>query len=142
MEETRARSDGRQSPMSSLGERVNVLGPQPIFERFATPPAMLAAAERILSLMAAGDAEALAGMATAAGAAELAAVAAAVRPGMYDRHEIIATARLNFHHYVKARLYGPRAEPFTLQFRLGEESGEWRVWEAINLTGRRGAWTR
>src|SRR5580704_8733063 len=113
--------------MSSLGERVNVLGPQPIFERFATPPAMLAAAERILNLIAAGDAEALRGMATATGAAELAAVAA---------------ARVNFHHYVKARLYGPRAEPFTLQFRLGEESGEWRVWEAINLTGRRGAWTR
>jgi hypothetical protein len=43
---------------------------------------------------------------------------------------------------VKARLFGPRAEPFTLQFRLGEEAGEWRVWETINLTGRRGAWTR
>ena len=142
MEETGAGRAGEKSPMSSLGERVNVLGPQPIFERFATPPAMLAAAERILNLIAAGDAEALRGMATATGAAELAAVAAAVRPGIYDRHEIIATARINYHHYVKARLYGPRAEPFTLQFRLGEEAGEWRVWEAINLTGRRGAWTR
>ena len=128
--------------MSSLGERVNVLGPQPIFQRFATPPAMIAAAERILSLIATGDAAGLAAMATAAGATELAAVGATVQPGVYDRHEIVATARINYHHYVKARLHGARAEPFTLQFRLGEEAGEWRVWEAINLTGRRGAWTR
>ena len=41
-----------------------------------------------------------------------------------------------------ARLHGPRAEPFTMQLRLGEYDGEWRVWEATNLTGRRGAWTR
>jgi len=65
-----------------------------------------------------------------------------VRPGNYDRHEIIATARVNHHHYVKARLLGARAEPFTVQFRLGEHEGDWRVWEAMNLTGRRGAWTR
>jgi hypothetical protein len=29
-----------------------------------------------------------------------------------------------------------------VQFRLGEHEGEWRVWEATNLTGVRGAWTR
>ena len=128
--------------MSNLGERVNVMGPQPIFDRFAIPPAMIAAAERVLTLMAAGDAAGLAAMAAPSHEDELAAVAAAVRPGVYDRHEIIATARVNFHHYVKARLRGPRAEPFTVQFRLGEQASEWRVWEAMNLTGRRGAWTR
>jgi hypothetical protein len=128
--------------MSNLGERVNVMGPQPIFPRFVIPLAMFAAAERVLSLLAAGDAVGLAELATPSGAAQLAAIAAAVRPGAYDRHEVIATARVNFHHYVKARLHGPRSEPFTVQFRLGEQAGEWRVWEAMNLTGRRGAWAR
>ncbi len=128
--------------MSSLGERVNVMGPQPIFERYVIPPAMIAAAEQVLTMLAAGDAAGLAAMAAVSCAAEIAEVAAAVRAGVYDRHEIVATARINFHHYVKGRLHGARAEPFTVQFRLGEQAGAWRVWEATNLTSRRGAWTR
>ena len=128
--------------MADLGERVNVMGPQPIAERSAIPAAMIDAAERVLALIAAGDAAGLAAMAAPSRAGEIAAVASAVKAGAYDRHEIIATARVNAHHYVKARLLGPRAEAFTLQFRLGEYAGEWRVWEATNLTGRRGAWTR
>jgi hypothetical protein len=128
--------------MSDLGDRMNVMGPQPIIKRFVIPPAMIAAAKRVLTLMAAGDAEGVAALAVPSHEAELTAVAAAVKPGIYDRHQIIATARINFHHYVKARLHEPRAEPFTLQLRLGEHDGEWRVWEAQNLTGRRGAWTR
>ncbi len=128
--------------MSDLGDRMNVMGPQPIIKRFVIPPAMIAAADRALTLMAAGDAAGVASMAAPAHEGELSALAAAVKPGIYDRHEIIATARVNFHHYVKARLHGPRAEPFTMQLRLGEHDGEWRVWEAQNLTGRRGAWTR
>lgn len=128
--------------MSNHGDRIKVMGPQPIFARYVIPPAMIAAAERVLTLMAAGDAAGVAALAMPACEAELTAVAAAVEPGAYERHEIIATARINFHHYVKARLHGPHAEPFTLQLRLGEHEGEWRVWEAQNLTGRRGAWTR
>jgi hypothetical protein len=128
--------------MSNLGERANVMGPQPIFARYVVPPAMIAAAESVLTMLAAGDAAGLAAMAAPSGAAELAAIAAAVRPGVFDRHGIIAQARLNDHHYVKARLHGPHAEPFTVQFRLGQVDGKWRVWEAVNLTGRRGAWTR
>jgi hypothetical protein len=128
--------------MADLGARVNVMGPQPIAARNEIPAAMLAAAQRLLALIAAGDAAGLAAMAAPSGAGEIAAVAAAARAGAYDRHEIIATARINFHHYVKARLYGPRVEAFTVQFRMGEYEGEWRVWEAMNLTGRRGAWAR
>jgi hypothetical protein len=128
--------------MADLGERGNVMGPQPISARAVIPAAMLEAAQRVLALIAAGDAAGLAAMAAPSGAAELAAVAAAARPGAYDLHEIIATARINYHHFVKGRLRGPRAEAFTLQFRLGESAGEWRVWEAMNLTGRRGAWAR
>jgi len=128
--------------MSDLGDRMNVMGPQPIIKRFVIPPEMIAAAERMLTLMAAGDTEAVASMAAPGREADLSALAAAVKAGIYNRHQIIATARVNFHHYVKARLYGPRVEAFTMQLRLGEHNGEWRVWEAQNLTGRRGAWTR
>jgi hypothetical protein len=128
--------------MGDLGDRVNVMGPQPIAERSVIPAAMLEAAQRVLELLARGDAGGLAALAAPSGAGELAAVAAAVPPGAYDRHEIIATARVNDHHYVKARLHGPRAEAFTAQFRMGEYEGEWRVWEAMNLTGKRGAWAR
>lgn len=128
--------------MSDLGDRVNVMGPQPIAQRSELPAAMLAAARRVLERLAAGDVAGLAELATPAGAGELAAAAAAVKPGVYDRLEIIATARVNAHHYVKGRMHGPRAEAFTVQFRLGEYAGEWRVWEATNLTGKRGAWTR
>jgi hypothetical protein len=128
--------------MSELGERVNVMGPQPIAQRSVIPSAMIQAAKRVMELIAAGDIVGLAAIAAPAGASQLAAVAAAARPGAYERHEIIATARINYHHHVKARLHGPRVEPFTMQFRLGEYEGEWRVWEATNLTTRRGAWSR
>jgi len=128
--------------MSSLGDRVNVMGPQPIAQRTVVPPAMLAAAHRVMELLAAGDHAGLAAIAAPSGRAELAAVASAVDAGAYDRHEIIATARINYHHHVKARLHGPQVEPFTIQFRLGEYEGGWRVWDAANLTGRHGAWSR
>jgi hypothetical protein len=128
--------------MANLGERGNVMGPQPIAPRTQVPPAMIAAAERVLKLLADGDHAGLAAMATAAGAREIAEIAAAVKPGVYTSHEIIATARVNSHHYVKARLSGVNADPFTMQVRLGEHEGCWVIWDAMNLTGRRGAWTR
>ena len=127
--------------MPDLGERGNVMGPQPIAGRNAPPAAMLAAAERVLALLADGEAAELARLATGAGAREIAEVAAAIRPGAYNNRAIIATARVNAHHYVKAKLIGPAAEPLTVQFRLGERGGEWLIWEAVNLTGRT-AWTR
>ncbi len=128
--------------MPDIGERANVMGPRPIASPSAVPPAMLAAAARVLELLAAADANALAALATPAGAGEVVALARAIRPGRYQRHEIIATARVNYHHYVKARLFGDRVEPFTVQFRLGEQDGRWKVWEAMDLSGGRTAWTR
>jgi len=128
--------------MPDLGERGNVMGPQPIAARKPVPPAMLEAADRVLKLLAEGKQAELAAMATGSGAREIAEVAAAVKPGLYDSHEIIATARVNSHHYVKARLSGAKTGAFTVQFRLGEHEGRWVIWDAMNLTGRRGAWTR
>ncbi|HEX3409079.1 MAG TPA: hypothetical protein VHS07_02305 [Candidatus Binataceae bacterium] len=126
-----------------MDEGVKAMGTLPIAARSAIPAAMIVAAERLLALLAAGDAAGTAALAAPSGAAEVAAVAAAsAAVGRFDRYEIIATARINYHYYVKARLYGAEARTFTLQFRMGEEAGEWRVWEAMNLTGKRGAWAR
>ncbi|MBF6561131.1 MAG: hypothetical protein IVW56_12640 [Candidatus Binataceae bacterium] len=133
--------------MAELGDRVNVMGPQPIAGRTPVPPAMIAAAERVLALLAAGDATGLAAMAAPSGVNDLAELAAAAtdagaRGGAPERCEIIAAARVNYHYYVKGRIHRARAEPFTMQFRLGEDDGRWTIREVQNLSGRRSAWTR
>jgi hypothetical protein len=125
--------------MPDLGERANVMGPQPIMRRTPVPSAMIAAAERVLELLATRKPVELAALAMPQSASDVAEIAAAVHPGTYDHHEIITTARVKDHHFVKARLRGPHAAPFTFMFRLGEHDGRWMIWDAVNLTGRRGA---
>jgi hypothetical protein len=132
--------------MPELGDRSRALGPQPIEERLAPPPAMLAAAHHVLGLFAgaAGDegkrAE-LEALATAKALDDLRELIRAVG-GVYQRHEIVAHAKVNAHYYVKGRLFGTGFEPFTLQMRLGENQGRWMIWEVANLSGGRTAWTR
>jgi hypothetical protein len=128
--------------MPDLGERANVMGPQPILRRKAVPPAMLEAADHVLELLAACKSAELAALAMPQVSSDVAEVSAAVRPEAYDHHEIIATARIKDHHFVKARLHGPRTAPFNVMFRLGEHDGRWMIWDAVNLTGRRGALSR
>lgn len=128
--------------MPDLGERANVMGPQPIMRRTPVPCAMITAAERVLELLATCKPVELTALAMPQSASNVGEIAAAVHPGTYDHHEIIATARVKDHHFVKARLRGPRAAPFTVMFRLGEHDGQWMIWDAINLTGRRGALSR
>jgi len=128
--------------MPDLGERANVMGPQPIMRRTPVPSATITAAERVLELLATCKPVELAELAMSQSKLDVAEIAAAVHPGTYDHHEILATARVKDHHFVKARLCGPRADPFTVMFRLGEHDGRWMIWDAINLTGRRGALSR
>jgi hypothetical protein len=128
--------------MPDLGERANVMGPQPILRRKAVPPAMLEAANHVLELLASCKSAELAALAMPQTTPDVAELSAALRPEAYDHHEIIATARVKDHHFVKARLLGPRTDPFTLIFRLGEHDGRWMIWDVINLTGRRGALSR
>ncbi|HVA83780.1 MAG TPA: hypothetical protein VNF28_02675 [Candidatus Binataceae bacterium] len=128
--------------MSDLGNRSSVTGPQPIGERFVVPPAMLAAAENILELLAQGQRAELETLVAAKATGELGELLDALAPGAYQSHEIIAHAKANNHYYLKARLFGARAAPFTLQLRLGEHAGRWIIWEAVNLSGGRTAWTR
>ena len=125
--------------MPDLGERANVMGPQPILQRKSVPPAMLDTANHVLELMAAGQSAELAALAMPQAVSYVAELGTAVRPETYDHHEIIATARVKDHHFVKACLLGSRADPFTLIFRLGEHDGRWMIWDVINLKGRRGA---
>ena len=134
--------------MSELGNRAHVMGPQPI-ARIVEPPAdMLAAADAILAALVAGRrAEIEAASAEQASEAML-KIADSIKPGAYDKVEIIGQARIAKHWYTKARLTGRNAKPFTLQFRLGLESaeskaaGRWTVREATNLTEARSAWSR
>ena len=129
--------------MPDLGNRSSVMGPQPIAKRFAVPPAMLAAADRILQLLAQGGRAELEALVVARAAGELRELMDAVAPGAYESHKIIAHAKANEHYYVKARLFGARAAaPFTLQLRLGPREGRWVIWEAVNLAGGRTAWSR
>jgi len=128
--------------MPDLGERANVMGPQPIMRRTRVPSAMITAAERVLELLATCKPVELAALAMPQAASNVAEIAAEVHPGSFDHLEILATARVKDHHFVKARLGGPRAAPFTFMFRLGEHDGRWMIWDAINLTGRRGALSR
>lgn len=126
--------------MADLGMRGNVMGPQPIARRSETPAEMTATAQQVLELMLAGKSAELALLAMPACSGEMAEFAATVPPGQCSGYEVIALAHVNRHYYVKARLTG--AQPVTVQFRLGEHEGRWMVWEVMNLSGRRGAWTR
>jgi hypothetical protein len=128
--------------MPDLGDRSNVMGPQPIAKRFVVPPAMIAAADHILQLLAQGRRPELEALVVARTTGELRELMDAIAPGVYENHKIIAHAKANNHYYVKARLFGARAAPFTLQLRLGEHEGRWVIWEAVNLAGGRTAWTR
>jgi hypothetical protein len=128
--------------MAELGIRGNVMGPQPIAKRQPLPPAMLENAERVIAMFERGDADGLASISVPAVAGEVRAIALGLTPGRYSRHEIIAAARVIHHYYLKVRLFGEGIEPFSIQFRLGHKDGKWLIWEVINLTGRRGAWTR
>jgi hypothetical protein len=133
--------------MPDLGDRSSALGPQPIAKPFVAPPAMLAAADHILELLARGGRAELETLVVAKAAGALRELMNAFAPGTYESHKIIAHAKAANHYFLKARLFGagtaPFAlQPFTLQFRLGEHEGRWVIWEALNLTGGRTAWTR
>jgi hypothetical protein len=128
--------------MAELGIRGNVMGPQPIAERKPLPPEMLEAAERVVTMFERGDSDGLTVVSVPPLAGEVRAIASDITAGRYNRHEIIAAARVIHHYYLKVRLFGDSVEPFSLQFRLGNKDGKWLIWEIINLTGRRAAWTR
>ena len=103
--------------MPDLGNRANVMGPQPIGPVKQPSPEMMAAIDRFLAVLMAGKPdEALA---------------------MTDER-----ARVAEHYFIKARLSGSKGESMTLQFRIGPEGARWTVREAADLTDVRSAWTK
>jgi len=128
--------------MPDMGFRDNVMGPQPIAQRKPIPAAVLEAVHHILDLLADGkDAEASA-MAVDSAKDEIASLAAAVKAGIYNDKSIVGTARTNEHYWIKARLTGPDAKPFTLQLRMGPSGDKWLIWEATNLSDVRSGFSK
>ncbi|MDO8432438.1 MAG: hypothetical protein Q7S58_08530 [Candidatus Binatus sp.] len=128
--------------MPDLGERGNVMGPQPIGRVAEPPPAMLAAAENLIRAIMNHDRAAAETMTSREAVADVARIFDATGSCAYDKFEVIARARVAKHHYFKVQLSGGASAPSTIQFRLGEENGHWTVREIANLTGRRSGWTR
>ena len=128
--------------MPDLGFRDNVMGPQPIAKKKAVPQELLDTVARILDLLIAGKAAELAPLAKAGAKDETARLASAVKAGTYDDKIVVATARTNDHYWIKAKLIGADAKPFVVQLRMGPEEGSWVIWEAMNLSDMRSAWTR
>jgi len=128
--------------MPDMGYRDNVMGPQPISQRKPIPQTLLDTVARILDLLAAGTGTELSAMAVDTAKDETARLAAAVKAGTYNDKSVLATARTNEHYWIKARMSGPDAKPLIVQFRLGLEGDNWRIWEATNLSDSRSAWTR
>ena len=128
--------------MPDLGERGKVTGPQPIAQIVEPPAAMFAAAEHLLSALLRGDRAGVEAMCAEQAREDIGRIASEIKPGKYDKFELIGRGRVSRHYFLKARLTGTDAAPFTIQFRLGEDDGRWTVREALNLTGRRSGWSK
>lgn len=128
--------------MADLGNRANVMGPQPIMPAKPKPPEMLATADRVLRLLAEGKKGELEAMANDRARSDIGSMADETRGREYSRCEIVGIARTTEHYWIKGRLIGPTAEPFLVQFRLGAKDGRWTIRYAANLTGKRSGWTK
>jgi hypothetical protein len=129
--------------MADMGFRENVMGPQPIAQRKPIPQDMLDTVTRFLDLLAQGKGAELAGMTIESNREQASALASAVKPGAYNDKSIMATARTNDHYWVKAKMTGPGGlKPFIVQLRLGPHGGGWIIWEIMNLTDARSAWSK
>jgi hypothetical protein len=128
--------------MPDMGFRDNVMGPQPIAQRKPIPEAVMEAARHVLDLLANGKSAEASAMAVDTAKEEVASLAAAIRPGVYNDKIIVGTARTNAHFWIKARLTGPDAKPFTVQLRMGAKGDRLMIWEATNLSDVRSGFSK
>jgi hypothetical protein len=128
--------------MPDMGYRDNVMGPQPIGKRKPIPESLMQTVAQILDLLADGKSSELIAMSVDTAKEETVKLASAVKPGVYNNKSVIGTARTNEHYWIKAKLTGPDAKPFTFQLRLGRDGDRWAIWQATNLSDSRSAWTR
>ena len=90
--------------MPDLGERGNVMGPQPIASIVQPPAEMLAAAEHLLNALIRGDRATVEAMTPAHVRDEMMLVAKEIPPNKYDRFDLIGRARVAKHYFLKAQL--------------------------------------
>jgi hypothetical protein len=128
--------------MPDLGNRANVMGPQPIGPVKQPSPGMMAAIDRFLAVLMAGKPDEALAMTDERARERVAQIAGAIKPGVYKQIRVLGRARVAEHYFVKARLSGSRGESMTLQFRIGPEGTGWTVREAADLTDVRSAWTK
>jgi hypothetical protein len=128
--------------MPDLGNRANVMGPQPIGPIKQPLPEMMAAIDRFLAILMAGNHDEALAMTEERARDRVAQIAGAIKPGVYQQMHILGRARVAEHYFVKARLSGSKGESRTVQFRIGPEGGRWTVREAADLTDVRSAWTK
>ena len=128
--------------MPDLGNRANVMGPQPIGPIKQPAPEMMAAIDRFLEALMAGRNDDALAMANDDVRGKVNDVATAIKGRGYTEKKILGKARVNEQYFVKARLSGSNGNPFTLQFRIGSDGSRWIVKEVANLSDVRSAWTR
>ena len=128
--------------MPDLGNRANVMGPQPLGPIKQPPPEMMAAMDRFLAVLMAGNRDEALAMTDERARDRVAQIAGAIQAGVYKQTRILGRARVAEHYFVKARLSGSKGESLTLQFRIGPVGGRWTVREAADLTDVRSAWTK
>ena len=75
--------------MPDLGERGNVMGPQPIGKIVEPPAAMLAAAGQLLAAILRNNLAAAEAMTTQDARAEIARITSEVKAGDYDKFELV-----------------------------------------------------
>ncbi|HTR61766.1 MAG TPA: hypothetical protein VMH37_08685 [Candidatus Binataceae bacterium] len=128
--------------MPDLGNRANVMGPQPIGPIKQPAPEMMAAIDRFLDALMAGHSEEALVMAGNDIRDKVSGIADALKGRGYGEKKILGKARVGEHYFVKARLSGSKENPFTFQFRIGPDGSRWIVKEAANLSDVRSAWTK
>ena len=128
--------------MPDLGNRANVMGPQPIGPIKQPAPEMMAAIDRFLEALMAGRSDDALAMTSDDVRGKVSDVATAIKGHGYCEKKILGKARVGEHYFVKARLSGAKDAAFTFQFRIGPDGGKWIVKEAANLSDVRSAWTK
>jgi len=128
--------------MPDLGNRANVMGPQPIGPVKQPSPEMMAAIDRFLAALMSGQSDDALAMASDDVRGKVSEIAAAIKGRGYGEKHILGKARVGEHYFVKARLSGSKGDPFMLQFRIGPDGSRWIVKEVANLSDVRSAWTK
>ena len=128
--------------MPDLGNRANVMGPQPIGPVKQPSPDMMKAIDRFLLALMAGRKDQALAMTGENARDSVSEIAEALKSRGYAKQHILGKARVGEHYFVKARLSGTNGDSFMLQFRIGPEGSNWSVREAANLSDVRSAWTK